>query len=197
MIFVTSDLHFNHNKDFIYESRGFSSIQEHDEEIIKRWNQVVHPEDEVYFLGDIGMGGNINYIVDCVNQLNGTIHWIFGNHDTLNRIQAVSALPHIIIEGHAAVIKVDGQRFYLSHYPVMSAPIGEKPYNKSLISLCGHTHTDDPFTDWAKNYKECGSCNVNPGYMIYHCELDAHNCYPVSLEQLLEHIKNYNDTHPF
>ena len=29
-VYITSDLHFGHNRNFIYESRGFSSIEEHD-----------------------------------------------------------------------------------------------------------------------------------------------------------------------
>ena len=33
-IYLTSDLHFNHNKEFLYEPRGFNSPEEHDEEII-------------------------------------------------------------------------------------------------------------------------------------------------------------------
>ena len=39
-IYFSSDLHFSHNKDFIYKARGFTSIEEHDEEIIKRFNSI-------------------------------------------------------------------------------------------------------------------------------------------------------------
>ena len=35
MIYLTSDTHFCHNKDFLYEPRGFQSIEEHDEAIVK------------------------------------------------------------------------------------------------------------------------------------------------------------------
>lgn len=91
------------------------------------------------------------------------------------------------------ILKYNDWRFYLNHYPVLSAPIGEKTPHKSRISLCGHTHTTDKFLDWGRNYKECGSCASYPGYMIYHVELDAHNNYPVSLEQIIEDIQNiYN-----
>ena len=27
--------------------------------------------------------------------------------------------------------------------------------------------------------------------IIYHCELDAHNCYPVCIDTIIEDIKNY------
>ena len=41
MIWFSSDLHFNHDKDFCYGPRGFQSIEEMNTEIIKRWNSPV------------------------------------------------------------------------------------------------------------------------------------------------------------
>ena len=35
-IWLTSDLHFCHNRDFIYEPRGFASVHEMNEAIIKK-----------------------------------------------------------------------------------------------------------------------------------------------------------------
>ena len=37
-IFVTSDLHFGHDRGFLYEPRGFNSPEEHDKGIIKNLN---------------------------------------------------------------------------------------------------------------------------------------------------------------
>ena len=37
-IFVTSDLHFGHDRGFLYEPRGFSNIEDHDEAVIANWN---------------------------------------------------------------------------------------------------------------------------------------------------------------
>ena len=56
MIYFTADLHIGHDRDFIWKERGFSSIEEHNKEILKRWNKVVKPEDTVYILGDLAMG---------------------------------------------------------------------------------------------------------------------------------------------
>ena len=55
-IFLTSDLHFGHNKEFIYKVRGFNSIEEMNEAIIERWNSVVNNDDDVYVLGDLMLG---------------------------------------------------------------------------------------------------------------------------------------------
>lgn len=81
MIFVTSDSYWNHRKGFLYEPRGFKSIEQHDEKIIENWNSVVSPDDTVYHLGDLGIGTDYEYFATCVKRLNGRIKWIFGNHN--------------------------------------------------------------------------------------------------------------------
>ena len=52
-VFITSDLHFGHDKAFLYAPRGFSTITEHDATVISNWNSVIAPEDIVYVLGDV------------------------------------------------------------------------------------------------------------------------------------------------
>ena len=47
MIYVTSDLHFNHDKFFCYVPRGFQSVEEMNNAIVKRWNAVITDEDDV------------------------------------------------------------------------------------------------------------------------------------------------------
>ena len=83
-IFVSSDLHFGHDREFLWGPRGFRSSIEHDEAIIANWNSVVEPEDIVYVLGDLMLGDN-EYGKSCVERLNGTIRLIRGNHDTDRR----------------------------------------------------------------------------------------------------------------
>ena len=45
-IWFTSDMHFGHQKSFLWEPRGFNSSEEHDKQIIKNWNSVVGNDDE-------------------------------------------------------------------------------------------------------------------------------------------------------
>ena len=42
-IFASSDLHFGHDREFLWGPRGFRSSIEHDEAIIANWNSVVEP----------------------------------------------------------------------------------------------------------------------------------------------------------
>ena len=47
----------SHDREFIWKARGFNSVDEMNEETIRRFNEVVNPEDTVYILGDIALGG--------------------------------------------------------------------------------------------------------------------------------------------
>ena len=72
----TSDLHFGHNKEFLYKPRGFENIVDHDETIIKNWNELVAPNDTIFILGDLMLNDN-NYGMNCLKQLNGYKHIIY------------------------------------------------------------------------------------------------------------------------
>lgn len=175
-IWFSSDLHFGHNKDFMYEPRGFHSIKEHDEIIIKNWNEIVKPEDKVYILGDL-MLNDTDAGIEKVNQLNGRKVIILGNHDTPIRIERYrEELNDIIDIMYAYQFKYNKHYLYLSHYPTITANYDDdKPWAKHLINLFGHTHQKEKFY------------NNNP-YM-YNVGLDANDNKPVSIDEILERIK--------
>lgn len=54
-IFFTSDTHFGHNNIIKLSNRPFSSVEEMNEGLIERWNDVVGAEDIVYHLGDFSL----------------------------------------------------------------------------------------------------------------------------------------------
>ena len=174
---ITSDLHFCHDKPFLYEPRGFTSIQDHDKAIIKNWNEIVEDEDLVYVLGDLMLNNNA---LGCsqFNQLKGLKVIILGNHDTEARVELYKDLRGVIDIGWATKINYEGFNFFLSHYPALTRNFNDKskPLHKRIISLCGHSHTSDRFADWDKG-------------CIYHCELDAHNNAPILLDNVIEDLR--------
>lgn len=177
MIYLSSDLHFCHNKDFIYKPRGYEDIDEHDIDIIKRFNSIVTEEDDVYLLGDYMLTDNEKGM-KYINQLKGHLHFLLGNHDTSARKELLQSKPCSTMEGYATVIKYKGWSFYLSHYPTITSNYDEKaPLKRRVINLCGHTHTKNRWCDWDKG-------------LIYHVELDAHDCYPVSIEKIINDLTN-------
>ena len=52
-IYMTSDQHFGHASIIEYENRPFSSADEMNSYMLKKWNQKVSKKDKVYFLGDL------------------------------------------------------------------------------------------------------------------------------------------------
>jgi calcineurin-like phosphoesterase family protein len=54
------------------------------DEILRRWNSRIRPHDLVYHLGDITLGKPAEAI-ELLNQLNGQIYLIRGNHDSVAR----------------------------------------------------------------------------------------------------------------
>jgi len=180
MIYLTSDLHLCHNRPFLYEPRGYSSIYQMNEDIVSNWNSIVNTTDEVYVLGDLMLNDN-DAGIKFLKQLKGDIHIIRGNHDTDPRIELYNQCYNVVEVCNSTYLKCDGFHFYLSHYPTLTSTFDiEKRLYSRLINLCGHTHTSDPFLDWDRYNAP-----------IYHCELDAHHNAPVSIDQIIFEIRNH------
>lgn len=174
-IFATSDLHFGHDRAFVWGARGFKSIEEHDAEIIKRWNEVVAAEDDVYILGDLMLGDNAHGI-HCLSQLNGKLHILTGNHCTSARQKLYHTLENMVeFCGCATTIKYKKKQLYLSHYPTITSNMEANPH-QAVFNLYGHTHQTTNF--------------YNGQPFMYHVGVDSHNCYPVLLDDVITEIKN-------
>lgn len=174
-IFLTSDSHFGHQKDFLWGPRGFTSSEEHDEAIIENWNKIVKPDDLIYHLGDVMLGDN-EHGMECLKRLNGTIWILLGNHDSAARTSLYNTLPNVKVLGYADIIKCGKWRFYLAHYPTMIGNFDES--NPKFWALCGHRHTKDK---WCDVENKC-----------YHVELDCHDNKPVNIEEIIEDLRGYN-----
>ena len=142
----------------------------------------MRPQDEVYHLGDFMMGGDLQYGINCMKSLNGFIYLIVGNHDSESRLKEVALLDNVEVVGYATQIKYSKYRaYYLSHYPTLCAPWDYSGKMHSIVyNLCGHAHTQNRWKDW-------------PQGGIYHCELDAHNCFPKALEEIHTEINRYKE----
>ena len=175
-IWLTSDTHFLHTRLFVWQARGFQSIDEMNEAIIERWNKVVKSGDIVYHLGDVMLGADLQAGLNLVSKLNGVKYLAYGNHDSEARLKAF-ADNHLFEDIQIGYrIKAPGKRScILTHFPTITAN-GE---NTRIINLFGHTHqTTNFYTDAAGTR----------AYM-YHVGVDSHNCTPVNLEDIITEIK--------
>lgn len=179
MIFVTSDLHFNHDRGFVYASRGFESVHEMNEALIERWNMVVSDKDDVYLLGDLCLGGGTPQMLNenrkLIERLNGRIHIIAGNHDTDNRIAMYKTCVNVVDIKWADMIHYNKYHFYLSHFPALTANLQKESLKQCTCNLYGHTHqADNFFSDMP---------------FMYHVGVDSHNCYPVLLDNIIKEME--------
>lgn len=179
-IYLTSDLHFCHKKDFLYKPRGFTSVGEMNYAIVSIWNNTVKDDDDIYVLGDLMLNDDEEGMF-LLKNLRGRLHIIRGNHDSDRRIELYKQCLHIVEVENSIYLHYNGYHFYLSHYPTLTSNFDfDKPLKARLINLCGHSHIQNAFEDWDKYNAP-----------IYHCELDAHNCAPIALDQIIQDIQNH------
>ena len=79
-LFFSSDHHFGHKGVLHYCDRPWDNTLDMDNEMVKRWNNVVSPNDTVYHLGDFALCHN-KIAKEILASLNGTLYLIKGNHD--------------------------------------------------------------------------------------------------------------------
>ena len=192
MIYLTSDLHFNHVNILKYEpvNRPFETLEEMNETLIKNWNDKVKPEDTVYVLGDFAMG-TVEASRVCIERLNGKIVLIRGNHDSPKRIAMYKELG---IEVHDIYyLPYKGRYFILCHFPIASEEFIKMVIqdNSEVVNLYGHVHGNAP-----KGY-------VNG---TYHVGVDTNNLAPISIQEVWDQcwpeeqmkqpaVKEYHDAH--
>lgn len=138
MIYFTSDQHWGHKAVIWMSQRPFENVHEMNMYMIDKWNEVVGPDDDVYHLGDLMYKMNPNtFIHNVLNNLNGNIHLIYGNHDKrhLNKFK-----NHIdFVEKYHELYYTHEEkeyRFILFHNPIYS---WDGMWRNS-IHLHGHTH---------------------------------------------------------
>lgn len=142
MIFVTSDWHFSHDREFVYKPRGFNSVEEMNIALVERHNSIVTPEDDVYVLGDLCLGGtdSLERNKEFISSMNGKLHIAFGNHCTDSRKKMYAELPNVVETAWAIALKYRKYHFYMSHFPTLTGNLEKESLKQMTLNLYGHTH---------------------------------------------------------
>ena len=127
-IFVISDTHFGHKKiiEFEAENRPFATVEEHDAELVRRWNAAVKPKDTVWHLGDVLFGRGSFKILGA---LNGVKKLVMGNHD---RYPSQLYLEHF----SQVVGSAEMRGCILTHVPVHPSQ-----FERYKANIHGHLHS--------------------------------------------------------
>ena len=135
MRYWTSDQHFSHRNIINFCDRPFRfpeyphepDVHHMNTEIVKRYNSIVLPDDEVWMLGDLALGNtvkNLKWAGTCA----GTKTFLTGNNDKNFRKNGVEKpgwdkkyadLGEFsqILHGNHTVILANGTQVIVSHFP--------------------------------------------------------------------------------
>jgi calcineurin-like phosphoesterase family protein len=164
-IWFTSDTHFGHESVIGFSERPFKSITHMNEELIKRWNERVAPNDIVFFLGDFCFKSSSVKAIHFIERLNGNITFIQGNHDHNNGTKACI---------WDCSINLGSDHIYLIHDPSYAHSVIDY-FN---IVFHGHTHSKEPFSYYQ-------------GKLFVNVCVEAWDYYPVSYETIKKVLKKY------
>ena len=145
-IFFSSDHHLFHTKIIREMGRqNFENIEDHNELIIERHNNVVSENDTCYFLGDFILEtSDLSLIGPTIERFNGKKILVLGNHDTGARIKEYVKFFNKVVAyetlGNKSSRNAD---ILISHVPVHPCNLVDRfKYN-----IHGHLHeysVDDP-----------------------------------------------------
>ena len=181
-VFLVSDTHFGHfgvckftRNDGVTKLRPWDTPEEMDEEMVKRWNETVRPNDKVYHLGDVVINRKA---LKTLHRLNGDKVLIRGNHDIFRDDEYRQYFREL-----RAYHVMNGM--ILSHIPIHTESLGRFGTN-----IHGHLH--------ANRVKKICGVNVKTNTMIYSEEIDPrYHCVcveqtdyrPILFEDVIKRIQ--------
>lgn len=170
MLWFTSDTHFGHANVLGFTGRPWSGIEAMNRGIITNINARVMPGDELYVLGDFSFSITVQQALELRRQIRcRKVHVVRGNHDKDWSQPAVAGA--FIVEQPICVLKVDGQKLVMSHYPMADW----QGMSHGSWHLHGHIHSQ------GSSYNEA---NLRQGLQRYDVGVDANGYAPVSLAEL-------------
>lgn len=180
--FFSSDLHLSHARICELAYRPWTTVEEMNEGIIDRWNEVVGVDDEVYLLGDAVMGHRMETL-PLLARLNGTTRLLAGNHDYCHPMNPKAERwvseyeKYVEIMPIQMIYKMGNMDVLLSHFPRGDIDHTEevryeewRPTDMDLPILHGHTHGSEG--------------RLHDGNQV-DVGIDAWEFYPVSVDTLI------------
>ena len=170
MIFFSSDLHFYHEKIIRHTQRPYYNVEQMNKSLIKKWNDKIAFDDEVYILGDFTMKG-ADLASAILYSLKGKKHLIRGNHDHFIDEPQFDGSLFVTVQDYLEITYLNTD-FVLFHYPIVEW----NGSGKGAIALHGHQH----------NHKEYNVENLRNGILRYDVGVDANNMAPVSAKEIID-----------
>ena len=181
-VFLVSDTHFGHagvcrftEADGVTKIRPWTDPDEMDEEMIKRWNATVRPNDKVYHLGDVVINRKS---LSTLSRLNGDKVLIRGNHDIFRddeyRVYFRELRAYHVMNG-----------MILSHIPLHEASLG-----RFGVNIHGHLHTNRVKKARGIDAKTGATLYSDENDVRYHCVcVEQTDFTPILFEDVIKRIE--------
>lgn len=150
-VFFWSDMHLGQKctswDNPLYSQRGFSSLEEHDSSLVKRWNEKISHESIVFNLGDMLFGHNgYQRILNYFEMLNfKEMYLLPGNHTAGTKqvfesiesnVLQINSEKKVIFCPNYLEVSINGYLCVLSHYAIASF----NGQGKGTYMIHGHSH---------------------------------------------------------
>jgi calcineurin-like phosphoesterase family protein len=184
--FLVSDTHFGHAgvcrflRDDGTKLRPWDDPEEMDEEMIRRWNETVRPNDKVYHLGDVVINRKA---LKTLARLNGDKVLIKGNHDIFRLDEYTEYFRDV--RGYHVM-----NGMILSHIPVSESSLGRFGTN-----IHGHLHYNRVKKMSGYDVKTMTALYSDEIDPRYHCVCVEHTDYrPILFEHVIKRIEEEGGT---
>lgn len=177
------------------DKRGFSTVEEMNEYMIKQWNSKVKKKDEVVILGDLSLG-TAEETNELLQRLNGRLYMIMGNHDRFLKNKAYDTSRFVWIKPYEE-LHDKKRKVILCHYPIMcynGQYKCDKDGNPTAYMLYGHVHdtTDqrllEQFQEMTRNTQTTGFDGIqkNINCNMINCFCKYSDYVPLTLDEWIE-----------
>jgi len=158
-VWVTADLHFDHDAILKHCSRPFKNTEEMNDYMIDLWNAKINKHDHVYIIGDFAFKNHVKFI----NALKGQKHLIIGSHDSMSS----EVYKRFITVDYQKQIKYKDRYFVMSHCPLRT---WENCF-RGNIQLVGHCHG-----------------RMNFYNLTFDIGVDTHDYSPYNMDEVMEMV---------
>lgn len=173
-----SDHHFGHKRIVEFANRPFTSVEQMDEQMIAEHNEVVRPQDRVWFVGDFSFY-EAKVTDNILRRMHGQKALIKGNHDHTKRMGHL--FQDVVLQKE---LKIGDDHIVLNHFPMV---VWNKSHYGSYM-LHGHSHGNLTYPG-----------NLGKGRIfdvgVDHLFKVFGSFAPVCWQQIKEHLKNRTYVH--
>lgn len=145
-LYVTSDTHFGHDKEFVYKERGYNNTVEMNDDMINIINSTVGSDGILLHLGDFCLNTTREGYLDILSRLKIKELWmLWGNHNnpiqrsyggTREQVCSFSKGVFIRYLNYYYTFRKGSKEFVCCHFPFASWDNMSKGSNH----LTGHSH---------------------------------------------------------